>query len=160
MSWTRGIESTRQNNAGKESNLIRNSKPCPLSALSLVPFENSICIDKRCHLEVIDTSHRYAKNLRAYYAMWKTISESATQSDSTPGMSSVGASPVNNENEGIHPEAESISRLGVDSGTMDCYRRFLKWIDSPEVREVSVSTCSARMMYSNSVYILLYCVLE
>ncbi|CAM9413620.1 unnamed protein product, partial [Ectocarpus fasciculatus] len=52
---------------------------------------NSICIDKRCHLEVIDTSHRYAKNLRAYYAMWKTISESATQSDSTPGMSSVGA---------------------------------------------------------------------
>ena len=138
-------EAARQINAGGGIKSSRNSKLCLLSALSLVPFENSICIDKRCHLEVVDRAHRYAKNLRAYYAMWCKIFESALQGDLTSDISSVGAdiaahSPVNIHNSDEYHDEESVSRLGIDRDTMDCYKRFFKWLDSPGVHEVSITT--------------------
>ena len=60
-----------------------------MTPTTLVPFENSISIDKRSHLEVIDRFHRYGKNLRAYYSYWNTLTANATEGRMEPTRPSI-----------------------------------------------------------------------
>lgn len=114
-----------------------------LTPSTLVPFENSMYIDKRCHLEVMDTNHRYSKNLRAYYSLYKKINEKVSDIHTTSKCSGVG-----NFQENAEPTKPTIyqgkmwtgddhvSLLGIDTDKTHSYALFFTWLNSPAVVEV------------------------
>ena len=105
-----------------------------LTPQTLVPFENSMNIDKRCHLEVIDTYHRYAKNLRAYHSLYKSLTadkELVSAVTTPPIAADFSAAPKT-----ALSHEDYMDMLGIDREKFNGYTRFFSWLNSPAVVEV------------------------
>lgn len=102
-----------------------------LTPLASIPFDNSMCIDKRCHLEVLDVNHRYSKNLRAYHSLYKTLIESKeVKEPSCEAVSEVCHVKCHRK------DCKSAALLGIDTARLAGYQRFFAWLKSPDVVEV------------------------